>query len=137
MSIYATPEKWLQTHYALEVAVKMLDFYEEYFNIPYPLPKQGIHLFRFCLTNPHSISFFPKLPVNFSSPPCHFPSLTCVFPLTDLIAIPDFQSGAMENWGLTTYRETSLLVDPLTSCISDKLWVTMVIGHELAHQVRL
>lgn len=92
VSIYATPEKWLQTHYALGVAVKMLDFYEDYFNIPYPLPKQ------------------------------------------DLIAIPDFESGAMENWGLTTYRETSLLFDPLTSSISDKLWVTMVIGHELAHQ---
>lgn len=56
--------------------------------------------------------------------------------VTDLIAIPDFQSGAMENWGLTTYRETSLLVDPHTSCISDQVWVTMVIGHELAHQVR-
>lgn len=55
---------------------------------------------------------------------------------TDLVAIPDFQSGAMENWGLTTYRETSLLVDPHTSCVSDKVWVTMVIGHELAHQVR-
>lgn len=41
MSIYAAPEKWLQTRYALEVAVKMLDFYEEYFNIRYPLPKQG------------------------------------------------------------------------------------------------
>ncbi|KAG7243208.1 hypothetical protein INR49_014810 [Caranx melampygus] len=92
VSIYAAPEKWSQTHYALEVAIKMMDFYEGYFNIPYPLPKQ------------------------------------------DLIAIPDFQSGAMENWGLTTYRETSLLFDPLTSSVSDKLWVTMVIGHELAHQ---
>uniref|UniRef100_G3P5P3 Aminopeptidase n=1 Tax=Gasterosteus aculeatus aculeatus TaxID=481459 RepID=G3P5P3_GASAC len=92
VSVYASPEKWPQTRYALEVAVKMLDFYEEYFNIHYPLPKQ------------------------------------------DLIAIPDFQSGAMENWGLTTYRETSLLFDPLTSTISDELWVTMVIGHELAHQ---
>ncbi|XP_070690250.1 endoplasmic reticulum aminopeptidase 2 [Pempheris klunzingeri] len=92
VSIYAAPVKLQQTHYALEVAVKMLDFYDEYFNIHYPLPKQ------------------------------------------DLIAIPDFQSGAMENWGLTTYRETSLLFDPLTSSVSDKLWVTMVIGHELAHQ---
>ncbi|MEQ2180611.1 hypothetical protein GOODEAATRI_002997 [Goodea atripinnis] len=44
VSIYAAPEKWMQTHYALEVAVKMLDFYEEYFNIRYPLPKQGEHL---------------------------------------------------------------------------------------------
>lgn len=41
----------------------------------------------------------------------------------------------MENWGLTTYKETCLLFDPLTSSVSDKLWVTMVIAHELAHQV--
>lgn len=125
MSIYATPEKWSQTHYALEVAVKMLDFYEEYFNIPYPLPKQGIHLTCLCLTDPHSSILFYN---------CVF---ICVFTHIDLIAIPDFQSGAMENWGLTTYRETSLLVDPLTSSISEKIWVTMVIGHEFAHQVRV
>uniref|UniRef100_A0A8C5BMV9 Aminopeptidase n=1 Tax=Gadus morhua TaxID=8049 RepID=A0A8C5BMV9_GADMO len=92
VSIYAAPEKLHQTHYALEVAVKTLDFYEKYFNINYPLPKQ------------------------------------------DLIAIPDFESGAMENWGLTTYRETSLLYDPRSSSAQDKLWVTMVIAHELAHQ---
>ncbi|XP_064412789.1 endoplasmic reticulum aminopeptidase 2 [Latimeria chalumnae] len=92
VSIYAAPDKRSQTHYALEAAVKLLEFYEHYFNIYYPMPKQ------------------------------------------DLVAIPDFQSGAMENWGLTTYRETSLLYDPGTSSASDKLWVTMVIGHELAHQ---
>lgn len=40
----------------------------------------------------------------------------------------------MENWGLITYRETSLLFDPRTSSASDKLWVTRVIAHELAHQ---
>lgn len=92
ISIYAVPEKWHQTHYALEAALRLLEFYEQYFNILYPLPK------------------------------------------LDLIAIPDFESGAMENWGLTTYRETSLLYDPDISSASDKLWVTMVIGHELAHQ---
>lgn len=54
---------------------------------------------------------------------------------SDLVAIPDFASGAMENWGLITYRETSLLFDPKTSSTSDKLWVTKVIAHELAHQV--
>ena len=43
VSIYAAPEKLHQTHYALEVAVKTLDFYEKYFNINYPLPKQGTH----------------------------------------------------------------------------------------------
>ena len=54
----------------------------------------------------------------------------------DLVAVPDFQSGAMENWGLTTYREAGLLFQPKSSA-SDKLGITMVIAHELAHQVPL
>lgn len=58
-----------------------------------------------------------------------------MFPPADLAAIPDFQSGAMENWGLTTYRETGLLFDPDKSSASDKLGITKVIAHELAHQV--
>uniref|UniRef100_F7I501 Aminopeptidase n=1 Tax=Callithrix jacchus TaxID=9483 RepID=F7I501_CALJA len=92
VSIYASPDKWNQTYYALQASLKLLDFYEKYFDINYPLPK------------------------------------------LDLIAIPDFGSGAMENWGLITYKETSLLFDPKTSSASDKLWVTRVIAHELAHQ---
>ncbi|XP_015705151.1 endoplasmic reticulum aminopeptidase 1 [Coturnix japonica] len=92
ISIYTVPEKIDQAHYALDAAVKLLDFYEDYFSIPYPLPKQ------------------------------------------DLAAIPDFQSGAMENWGLTTYRESALLYDPEKSSASSRLWITMIIAHELAHQ---
>uniref|UniRef100_A0A3B4T8I6 Endoplasmic reticulum aminopeptidase 1b n=1 Tax=Seriola dumerili TaxID=41447 RepID=A0A3B4T8I6_SERDU len=92
ISIYAVPEKIDQTAFALDAAVKLLDFYDDYFDIPYPLPKQ------------------------------------------DLAAIPDFQSGAMENWGLTTYRETGLLFDADRSSASDKLGITKVIAHELAHQ---
>ncbi|XP_069608173.1 endoplasmic reticulum aminopeptidase 1-like [Ranitomeya imitator] len=92
ISVYTVPHKIDQAVYALDAAVKLLDFYEEYFHIPYPLPKQ------------------------------------------DLAAIPDFQSGAMENWGLTTYRESALLYDAKTSTASNKLWITMVIAHELAHQ---
>uniref|UniRef100_A0A667XAX7 Aminopeptidase n=1 Tax=Myripristis murdjan TaxID=586833 RepID=A0A667XAX7_9TELE len=92
ISVYAVPEKIDQTAFALDAAVKLLDFYDDYFDIPYPLPKQ------------------------------------------DLAAIPDFQSGAMENWGLTTYREAGLLFDPAKSSASDKLGITMVIAHELAHQ---
>jgi len=52
----------------------------------------------------------------------------------DLIAIADFAAGAMENWGLVTYRETALLVDPNQSSSSAKQWVALVVGHELAHQ---
>ncbi|KAF5893715.1 endoplasmic reticulum aminopeptidase 1-like, partial [Clarias magur] len=92
ISVYAVPEKIKQAEFALDAAVKLLDFYDDYFDIPYPLPKQ------------------------------------------DLAAIPDFQSGAMENWGLTTYRESSLLFDPHKSSASDKLGITMIIAHELAHQ---
>lgn len=41
ISIYAVPEKLNQTAYALDAAVKLLDFYDDYYDIPYPLPKQG------------------------------------------------------------------------------------------------
>lgn len=92
ISVYSVPDKINQTTFALDAAVKLLEFYEDYFTIPYPLPKQ------------------------------------------DLAAIPDFQSGAMENWGLTTYRETALLYNTKTSSASDKLRITMIIAHELAHQ---
>ncbi|XP_076842765.1 endoplasmic reticulum aminopeptidase 1 [Brachyhypopomus gauderio] len=92
VSVYTVPEKIDQAVYALNTAVTLLDFYDDYFDIPYPLPKQ------------------------------------------DLAAIPDFQSGAMENWGLTTYRESGLLFDPQHSSTSDKLGITKVIAHELAHQ---
>ena len=40
----------------------------------------------------------------------------------------------MENWGLVTYRETALLVDPLNTSSNTKQWVALVVGHELAHQ---
>ncbi|KAF6036203.1 NPEPPS [Bugula neritina] len=55
-------------------------------------------------------------------------------PKMDLIAIADFAAGAMENWGLVTYRETALLVDPKNSASSAKQRVALVVGHELAHQ---
>uniref|UniRef100_A0A4W5KK14 Aminopeptidase n=1 Tax=Hucho hucho TaxID=62062 RepID=A0A4W5KK14_9TELE len=93
ISVYAVPDKINQTDFALNAAVRLLDFYDDYFDIPYPLPKQ------------------------------------------DLLGLCQyFQSGAMENWGLTTYREAGLLFDPNKSSASDKLGITMVIAHELAHQ---
>uniref|UniRef100_A0AAR2IQK3 Aminopeptidase n=1 Tax=Pygocentrus nattereri TaxID=42514 RepID=A0AAR2IQK3_PYGNA len=92
ISVYTVPEKIDQAELALDAAVRLLDFYDDYFDVPYPLPK------------------------------------------LDLVAIPDFQSGAMENWGLTTYRESALLFDPHKSSASDKLDITTVIAHELAHQ---
>src|SRR5204863_6922193 len=67
-------------------------FYEEYFDIKYPLAK--------C----------------------------------DLIALPDFGAGAMENWGCITFREQALLVDPKQSSLASKQYVALVVAHELAHQ---
>ncbi|KAK2644944.1 hypothetical protein Ddye_020139 [Dipteronia dyeriana] len=81
-----------QGKFALNVAVKTLEFYREYFAVPYSLPK------------------------------------------LDMIAIPDFAAGAMENYGLVTYRETALLFDDLHSAASNKQRVATVVAHELAHQ---
>ncbi|XP_068153826.1 glutamyl aminopeptidase isoform X1 [Drosophila tropicalis] len=55
-------------------------------------------------------------------------------PKLDMVAIPDFVSGAMENWGLVTFRETALLWDENTSSSVNKQRVAVVIAHELAHQ---
>nr|XP_015307205.1 PREDICTED: leucyl-cystinyl aminopeptidase isoform X1 [Macaca fascicularis] len=92
VSIYAVPEKIGQVHYALETTVKLLEFYQNYFEIQYPLKK------------------------------------------LDLVAIPDFEAGAMENWGLLTFREETLLYDNNTSSMADRKLVTKIIAHELAHQ---
>ncbi len=55
----------------------------------------------------------------------------------DLLAVPDFAAGAMENWGLVTFRETALLVDAEASSASNRQRVSAVVAHELAHQVLL
>ncbi len=90
--VHTTPGKKHQAKFALDVAVKVLEFYEKYFDIPYPLNT------------------------------------------LDMIAIPDFDSGAMENWGAITYRENALLIDENHSSVSSKQWVALVIAHEIAHQ---
>lgn len=88
---YATRGKGDKLDYALQSAVACLEYYNDYFGVPYPLPK--------C----------------------------------DLIAVPDFSAGAMENWGCMTYRETVMLVDEHSSTRT-RQFVMMVIAHELAHQ---
>lgn len=52
----------------------------------------------------------------------------------DMIALPDFNAGAMENWGLITYRETAMLYDETSSSVANKQRVAVVVAHELAHQ---
>jgi aminopeptidase N len=93
VNIWATPAQSPESlDFALETATRTIDFFDEYFDTPYPLPK------------------------------------------SDHVALPDFSSGAMENWGLITYREVALLADPKTTGISTRQYVATVIAHELSHQ---
>jgi aminopeptidase N len=52
----------------------------------------------------------------------------------DIIGIPDFSAGAMENIGAITFRERLLLIDPATASISARKRVAGIIAHEIAHQ---
>ena len=51
----------------------------------------------------------------------------------DQVALPDFEAGAMENWGLVTYRESALIVDK-SATIGTKKGVALTVAHELSHQ---
>jgi aminopeptidase N len=53
-----------------------------------------------------------------------------------MIAIPDFAAGAMENWGLITYREARVLYQPGVASLGDMESAAMTIAHELGHMVR-
>ena len=55
-------------------------------------------------------------------------------PKLDMIALPDFEAGAMENFGAITYRETDLLIDEKTASVGSKKNVALVVAHEMAHQ---
>ena len=55
-------------------------------------------------------------------------------PKLDMIGIPDFEAGAMENFGAITYRETDFLIDEKTASLNQKKGVASVVAHEMAHQ---
>ncbi len=78
--------------FALDIAKRSIEYFEDYFGVPYPLPK------------------------------------------ADHVALPDFSSGAMENWGLITYRERVLLAYPGETAQSTFEQVALVIAHETSHQ---
>ncbi|MBP9738255.1 M1 family metallopeptidase [Candidatus Saccharibacteria bacterium] len=69
------------------------------------------------------LEFFSKY---FDTP---FPLKKC-----DQLALPDFDAGAMENWGMITYREIALLSDPDNRSVSTEQYVSLVVAHELSHQ---
>lgn len=92
VSVYASvAQKFDDLTFALENSIQLIEFFNEYFDTPYPLAK------------------------------------------SDQVALPDFSSGAMENWGLITYRESALLAGS-NSSIDQHQGVAKVIAHELSHQ---
>ncbi|RAL63132.1 hypothetical protein DID88_004214 [Monilinia fructigena] len=114
--------------YLLAFIVGELNYIEtDKFRIPvrvYAPPNQDIEHGRFSLDlAARTLEFYEK---TFDSP---FP-----LPKMDMVAIPDFSAGAMENWGLITYRVVDLLFDEKTSGASTKERVAEVVQHELAHQ---
>jgi aminopeptidase N len=93
VNIYATPAQTPESmDFALDIATRGIEFFDDYFDVPYPLPK------------------------------------------SDHVALPDFSSGAMENWGLITYREIALLTDPKTGSLQTRQQAALTITHELSHQ---
>ena len=65
---------------------------------------------------------------------CRYFDVAYPLPKEDHIYIPAFSAGAMENWGLITYRDTALLWDPAVNTVAQLQRVSVVIAHELAHQ---
>ncbi|KAF2855094.1 aminopeptidase-like protein [Plenodomus tracheiphilus IPT5] len=84
------------------------------------LKEQG----RFALDNCHKIVDYFSEVFQIDYP----------LPKVDLLAVHEFSHGAMENWGLITYRTTAVLFDPATSADSYRNRVAYVVAHELAHQ---
>ena len=91
VKIWHVPGKGHLAGFGLDCAVFATDWFERYYDIPYPGSK------------------------------------------IDLIALPDFAAGAMENLGCITFRENLLLVDPATSTQAEQELVADVVSHELAH----
>ena len=122
-------ESPLMSTYLLAFIVGELNYIEtDKFRLPirvYAPPSSDIEHGRFSLElAARTLEFYEK---TFDSP---FP-----LPKMDMVAIPDFAAGAMENWGLVTYLMRYLLYNPEESSASDQQWVAVVVAHELAHQV--
>ena len=67
----------------------------------------------------------------------YFNIAAAVPPKIDLIALPEFPSGAMEHWGLVGFRESYLLYSDADNSVASKQRVATTVAHELAHFVSL
>eukprot|EP00002_Diphylleia_rotans_P003396 TRINITY_DN1230_c0_g1_i1.p1 TRINITY_DN1230_c0_g1~~TRINITY_DN1230_c0_g1_i1.p1 ORF type:complete len:970 (+),score=225.94 TRINITY_DN1230_c0_g1_i1:44-2953(+) len=128
LELYSFAPTVKMSSYLVAFAIGNLTYIEDDTDIPkirvYTRPSQ-ISKASFSLSMARNVTYFFddyfQYPYNAS------------FSKMDMIAIPDFAAGAMENWGLITYRETALLMDDATASISDKQYVATVVAHEIAH----
>ncbi|KAM3184293.1 hypothetical protein ACTXT7_008642 [Hymenolepis weldensis] len=91
-TVWARPDLITAAKFALDLGKTIINFFEDYFELAYPLEK------------------------------------------TDMLAVPHFAAGAMENWGLLIFREATLIWDPISGMENAKQKVASVISHEIAHQ---
>uniref|UniRef100_A0A0R3SJK8 Peptidase_M1 domain-containing protein n=1 Tax=Hymenolepis diminuta TaxID=6216 RepID=A0A0R3SJK8_HYMDI len=91
-TVWARPDLITAAEFALDLGKTIINFFEDYFELAYPLEK------------------------------------------TDMLAVPHFAAGAMENWGLLIFREATLIWDPVSGIENAKQKVASVISHEIAHQ---
>lgn len=89
--VWSNPDLLDQSDYALQLGAEILEYFEEYYDVDYPLPKQ------------------------------------------DIVAIPDFVPPGMENWGLITFKESSLMLRSDASP-AYKQKIAALVSHEIAHQ---
>ncbi|OMO70683.1 Peptidase M1, alanine aminopeptidase/leukotriene A4 hydrolase [Corchorus capsularis] len=61
-------------------------------------------------------------------------SMPYPLPKLDMVAVPEFSGGAMENYGLIIYRENEMLYNDLRTAAARKQIITIVVAHEVAHQ---
>ena len=77
------------------------------------------------------------LNILFGNEIAHFVKVPYPLPKLDMLCVTEFAMGAMENWGLVTYRETALMIDEKKASSQAKQRVAIVVAHELAHQVTI
>ncbi|VDO31064.1 unnamed protein product [Haemonchus placei] len=133
--IWSRPEAKRMTQYALESGIKCIEFYEDFFDIRFPL-KNGCIQFRIWSRPEAKRMTQYALESGIKCIEFYEDFFDIRFPLKkqDMIALPDFSAGAMENWGLITYRENSLLYDDRFYAPMNKQRIARIVAHELAHQ---
>ncbi len=97
--------------------------------------KAGVTITSYCALNqdPDSLDYANRIAADSLDYYDEKFGLKYPLPKLDQVAIPDFEAGAMENWGLVTYRESMMLANK-DAAIDTKRSIALTIAHELSHQ---